>query len=281
MKPLNIAVCLSGESRTWDKCIPSLKNFFSSTLHKFTFFAHTWTDSCYYKEKLGIEKHVKEDLFNRMMSLIDYETIAIDDKNILTFGDKATFSNSFSPDSPKNNLLNINKPTTFAHMSYSILKANELKQQYEYTNDMRFDLVIRTRHDLCYDPTCKFDNFLPEKPLPTALYCENYYFPNEYYLPHINDIFYFGNSRIMDVVDGFYRYYGTGKFYQMVGENFNDHAYSVSGYNVNLYKWVVTKNILIRNLPIRFCTVFRKNAENYDWVTEYKNIQKTDRDLFL
>ncbi len=280
MKPLNIAICLSGESRTWEHCVPSIKRFFSSDRHNFTFFGHTWSDSTYFKEKLPAEFHDPELLHNRMQAELCFSKLKVQDKSCLDFSDNEIVPGMGPSDFSKKMTANSKRPQAFAHMSYSIMQANMLKQQFEFENDMRFDLVVRTRHDLSYRPSVTFDSVLTEEPLPTALYCENYYFPSEYYLPQINDIFYWGNSRIMDVVDSFYRYYGSGKFHNMIKEEWTDSAYKVSGYNVNLHKWVTMKNILIRHHYINFPVVFRKSAVGFDTETEFARIQHADRSLF-
>lgn len=281
MKPLKIAICLSGEPRTWEKCADSIVKFFSSEIHTFTFFGHAWLDSTFYKENQPIVAHDKTELAEKMQAIIPFKKLVLSEKTILDFSDNEYIPGLQPIEFSKMMNANSKKPQNYAHMSYSIMMANELKQQYEFENDMRFDLVVRARHDLCYEPESKFEDFLTEEPLPTALYCENYYFPNECYLPQISDIFYWGNSRIMDVVDGFYKYYGSGKFHNMLGEYWNDCVYKASGYNVNLYKWVTLKNILIRNTLIRFCTVRRKKADELDWLTEFDKIKDCDKNLFL
>lgn len=280
-KSLNIAVCLSGESRTWKHAIPSIKNFFSSDKHNFSFFGHTWTESTYFKERLPTEIHCRDLLKSKMLEELDFSGLLIENKNLLSFLDNEIVPGMRPSSFSLKMAANAKKPTAYAHMSYSIMTANWLKQQFEFNNNMRFDLVVRTRHDLCYRPGCKFENFIFEEPLPTSLYCESNYFPNEYWLPHINDIFYFGNSRIMDVVDGFYRYYGSGKFHDMLGEEWNDCSYKVSGYNVNLHKWITTKNILIRNVVMSFPVVLRKAACHLNIIEDFNKLVEEDRKIFL
>ena len=47
---MNIAVCLSGEARTWKYTAAAIKYFFSSDVHNYKFFGHTWNNSYYNKE---------------------------------------------------------------------------------------------------------------------------------------------------------------------------------------------------------------------------------------
>lgn len=300
MKPYNIAVCFSGESRTWRNTVAAIKYYFSSDIHTFTFFGHTWDDSFYNKENrqvsaesftlkkfLSGERRLKNQwqcyhdpirLKNEMTDELGITNLLVENKNVITdvYGHgKNLIYPTFSPRFPKENAVNYTKPATWAHMSYSMMRANELKSTYELENDIQFDIVVRARFDTCFEPNIKFEHILQKMGpvLPTALYCETHYFPNEFFLPHVNEVTYYGTSRVMNIVDGFFRYFVTGKFWEMLDENWNDGALKNCGYNVNLYKWLTMKNILLKYYYFPYI-VFRKTAEHLNWPENWEEIKK-------
>lgn len=318
MKPYNIAVCLSGEPRTWQHTANAIKHFFSSDVHNYKFFGHTWNNSYYNKE----HRYARNSLINSFKSSNsaiqdhsvntvknynsqfehswkdDYDNKTLADNLIDTFGmtdilveDKKVVSDicssldliypEYVAKFDKETSANQRKPVVWSHMSYSKMRANSLKTRYELENEMQFDVVVSARFDTCYYPDAKFDHWLQPYGtiLPTAIYGETHYFPNEYFLPHINDVIYFGNSRIMNVVDDFYRYFVSGKFWEMLDENYTDCALKSCGYNVNLYKWLTIKNILIKNINIPYI-VFRKTATNLTWPQDWNEIVNANRILF-
>lgn len=313
----NIAVCLSGEPRTWKHTAAAIRHFFSSDVHNYKFFGHTWNNSYYNKEhrfasnalskSLKLVSATQDHLVNRNRLIDEFENSSwndnYDNKTLAdnltdTFGmtdilveDKKVVSavcNSLDLIYPefvakfdKEYGANQRKPVVLSHISYSKMRANSLKTQYELENEMQFDVVVSARFDVCYPPTEKFDHWLQFHGtiLPTAIYGESHYFPNEYFLPHFNDVIYFGNSRIMNVVDDFYRYLVSGKFWEMLDENYTDCALKSCGYNVNLYKWLTIKNILIKNINIPH-TVFRKTEKNLTWPQDWDEIVNVNRILF-
>lgn len=290
MKSYNIAVCFSGEARTWKSNINTIKRYFSSDKHSYYFFGHTWSDSYYLKECTRnknvpcTERYLPHLLSKNMKNSLGFIDLEIQNKNSVI--KKHTKDDWLFPNLgytfAKKNAANYKRPYAWSHMSYSIMRANALKQRYELANNMVFDFVIRTRFDLCYAPNIKFEQLLEnvDRNIPIALYADTYYFPFEYYLPEINDIFYFGSSRVMDIVDGFYRYWGTGKFWEMLDENWNDCALKNCGYNVNLYKWIIMKNILIKNVNPQ-AVVVRKTVEHMDVEKDFEKIAECDRTMFL
>ena len=295
MKSYNIAVCLSGEPRTWQHTAEAIKYFFSSDVHTYKFFGHTWNHSFYNKEhrlngnlkNSAFKWHDHYDTQNLHNILIDafgITKLLVEDKKIVS--DICNFSNiPMNPEMVskfgRENAANQKKPIAWSHMSYSKMRANSLKTQYELENEMQFDVVVSARFDVCYPTEAKFDQLLQYQGtiLPTALYGETQYFPNEYFLPHVNDVMYFGNSRIMNVVEDFYRYFASGKFWEMLDENYTDCALKSCGYNVNLYKWLTLKNILIKTNN-QSSVVFRKTAEHLKWPQDWNEIINANSVLF-
>lgn len=289
MKSYNIAVCLSGEPRTWQKTAANINRFFGSNKHNVVFFGHTWTHSFYNKENRKYpdrdwnERYDESELRSAMMGHFNFADLEIQDKNVITLyrvEDKVyqDVETTFG----KHHAANRKVPDVWKHMSYSIMRSNALKQKYELENNMIFDVAIRSRYDIVYHPELRFDSVLEKTGpiIPIALYADTHYFPSEFSLPNLNDIFYYGSSRVMNIVDGFYRYFGNGKFWDMLDENWNDCALKQCGYNVNLYKWVTMKNILIKNvMHPGDMQVIRKTHLDADIDGEWNNLIEFDRKL--
>lgn len=286
MKSYKIAVCLSGESRTWKSCAQNILDFYRSDIHEVHFFGHTWTDSDYIKENqfYGVERYQKHHpvhLYQTMKSCLGYEKLLVEDKNVVDTTPEASVVSFDECNFGLKKAANLAKPTTYTHMSYSIMKANWLKTMYEIENDMRFDIVVRARHDTFYYPTLKFENYLPHQIEPTVIYGSTNTFPLEYWQNHFNDLFFFGPSRVMNTVCDFYRYYSTGKFWELMDAHWFDPYIKICGYNVSLYKWLMMKNIRVRETDLLFnMHVFRKKAEQHSLPQDVESIIQVERDLF-
>jgi hypothetical protein len=287
MKPYNIAVCLSGEYRTFKECAENIREFYQSDNHNVVFFGHTWTDSKYTKEHAyyGIEQkevHHPAQLQLQANTLINFENLLIEDK---TVANNELIANHISFDECNFGLkkaANLAKPIVYVHMSYSIMMANWLKTKYEVENNMRFDIVVRARHDTFYKPGKKFDEYIPREIHPAVIYGSSNTFPTEYWQHHFNDVLFFGSSRVMNTVCDFYRYYSTGKFWELLDAHWNNPYVKICGYNVCLYKWLAMKNIRIEEVELLFNTyVFRKTAKKFFSLPDDASlIYDVDRKMF-
>lgn len=241
MKPLKIAVCLSGQSRNWQIALPYLRNFFDTNTHEIFYFGHSWDRNDWKKpgHVTNWQHPVREQvdpikLYAELSDAIEFKTLKID-KQI----------------DPENKYLydRYRFLTTWVGMFKSAAMAMHFKDQYEIENDMQFDLVFKTRFDLAYDPNSKVDYFVPNVIHPDGIYVERGNFNGEFRLATINDIAYFGSSRAMSIVDSFYFYYNSGKFLEMMKYTDQNRAYDLVGPNVLLHKWITLKNIKMLDAP--------------------------------
>lgn len=323
---MKIAVCFSGEPRTWKHTATAIKYFFSSDVHDYTFFGHTWNSSYFNKEhqfamKSAMnsfksstaptatpeqllyknilinkfknrnvqttsnwnEKYDNETLADNLIDTFGMTDVLVEDKSVVT--EAISNANLIYPDLNiaihRANMANMQKPFGWSQLSYTKMRANALKTKYELANEMQFDVVVSARYDVCYPPEAKFDHLLNYhgKLLPIAVYGETNYYPNELFLPHINELLYFGNSRVMNIVDDFYRYYASGKFWEMTNEPFTDSSLKFCGYGPNLYRWLTMKNILMVS-KFNPYGVFRKTAEHLTWPQDWDKILKANSNLF-
>jgi hypothetical protein len=292
MKQYKVAVCLSGEARTFNHAFPSFLDFFKSDRLEVHYFGHTWTNSFFNKDcknKINnAEYNLNYDpskLKNDLNSIINFDDLMIENRDKFKYnlnGDHI-FQELDKP-FPIKNAANLKRPYMYDQMSYSIMMANELKTNYELKNYMQFDLVVRARFDICFNPNFKFEDMVTRNgPIyPTALYCDTHYFSKEHFYPNVNDIFYYGSSTVMNTVDGFYRYFGNGKFWEMTDQNWFDPVLKVNGYNINLYKWLTLKNIIFKQINVyQNMTIYRMTAveQNLTYPTGYKEIFEIDRSV--
>lgn len=264
-KQLNIAVCLSTQSRTWKTGAESLLKFFSSPTHKYYFFGHTWDKNSWkpgYHREYVIEQLNVDELRKSVLETIPFSGLQIDVQS----------------DTPCVHPRNEKIFYTWLPMLKSFMLANNLKTQYEVDNDMTFDLVVHTRWDLAYQPGTRFEPFIPDEIMPDALYCHNSYFQKEFRMPCIDDILYFGSSRTLDIVDSFYHYYSTDRFFELVNQSCYNTAFFHVGCGVLLHKWSQLKNLKMIEIRHKnfgngiYPAVIRQNATDYKWPEEHDKI---------
>jgi hypothetical protein len=142
---MKIALCLSGQPRYIDV---GYRNIYENILSKYDCdtFIHTWWDESKIGDKFDISEKMSynrnckweentidkiEDLYNP--KLIHFQT----QKEFDIFGNvDYGFAN----------------PISIYSMYYSIMKSNELKKTYELENNFKYDIVIRCRFDITFEP---------------------------------------------------------------------------------------------------------------------------------
>ncbi len=240
-----VAVCLSGESRSFRECADSIKKFFSNNGprgNQYYFFGHTW-DANGYKiwEGPGIVTRIEEEQLDKEQTLADlnnyfnFEKIEVEDQFI-----KHDFGLS---------------------TLYSRMKANFLKQKYEVENNMMFDLVIKTRFDLCYRPGITFDNIFASLIEEKVLYSHYGFYRGEFFLPNPDEVFYFGTSLTMDIIEDLYNSVSTGEFDLInKNDNFDNSVWHRVGPGILIHRWMALRNILPREGGHIPYAAYRKQA---------------------
>jgi hypothetical protein len=251
-----IAVCFSGQSRTFKQCAESVNNFFTSRKgNQFIFFGHTWDSNDYTKIKQS-ENHV-----------IQYETNLNIQELEQTMKELYHFENLIV----EKQVTNKNQ-IPWASMFYSKMRVNFLKQKYEVENNMMFDLVVKCRYDLCFREGKIFEDFFNIPIEEKTLY--GYYkgfMIREFFLPVPDDVIYYGSSLTMDLIDSLYTSLFTGSFLKSVGYDDHNPAYRQVGPNALISKWATMKNIRIVHNPVEYL-IYRKSAENLNYKSDWDQI---------
>jgi hypothetical protein len=259
-----IAVCMSGESRSFRECAESIKKFFSDNGwrgNQYYFFGHTW-DANGYKiwdgpgnvTRIDAEQLDKEKTLEDLNSHFKFEKIEIEDQFIKHDFGLSTF--------------------------YSRMKANFLKQKYEVENNMMFDLVIKTRFDLCYRPGVKFEDVFASLIEEKTLYSRYGFYRGEFFLPNPDEVFYFGTSLTMDIVEDLYNSISTGAFDEINRATGADNlVWHRVGPGILLHRWLALRNILPRESGHVPYAAYRKQAidRKCDPETEFELIKQIEQ----
>lgn len=173
---MKIAVCLSGQMRTAEKCVDRIKEFFSD--YYVDYFMHTWNqEEEYFKES---DKMIKPRLRNLDLGLFE-KVKSILDAKVATRDDK----------------IQVEYPSVFAQQ-LSMLKCFEQCQQYSASTGTQYDIIIKCRFDLIWRPCMRFS--IPDKFSNDTLYASGIE------RGKILDRFFFGSPKVMEPVLSIFRF---------------------------------------------------------------------------
>lgn len=218
---MRIAICFSGQIRTWEKCIDTWNKIIDRIENqldsKVDIFCHAWdfnTESNglippptpeTFMQRHGIPLREGElnCLFEKLKpksSLIEDETLSISKlAEVLHLG----FRHDYYHGSPSVN--------TEASQFYSVMRAAHIKKKYEIQNNFRYDMCIRTRYDLFFDD--KQIEVLTDKELDFRVPEYNSIYPchtsrNINQVPYVRmgDIFWYADSATFNRICDFYRW---------------------------------------------------------------------------
>jgi len=193
MKPLKVALCFSGQLRTWKQTIEDNRFFFQLNSNPditIDCFAHTWDYNTWIDTKY-------ENVLNGPKYINSY-TEPVNKFELEEF--KETYNlKSFVVDSVIKTYFN-----EWEHPLYSFMRSMEIKRQYELDNNFDYDLVIKTRADSIW-PGQKF-NYKKPSPLSITAGLRGVKMPIEFFLNDLNDVLFWGDSFSMDLLGNAYRW---------------------------------------------------------------------------
>ena len=192
---MRVAVCISGQLRKWKVGHHNQKWFWSTVNQpnvQVDYFGHTWT---YSGDRQGvsqpyINREVKEEEFLEFANAFKFKKILFDDRRTPFFYNNDHWSSLF----------------------YSLSKSLMLKREYEIENNFTYDVVVKSRPDVVFDPGKHFeiphlfDNCIHSTHGGTM--------PMEFNKFNFNDCVFLGNSYTMDLLTNLY-------FYRQAGINEN------------------------------------------------------------
>ena len=265
-----IAVCLSGQPRHWQMAVENIKQFFEFSRPHDTYnlpietdyFIHTWDINTWRFPKQGHQHFVNE-------SHNDEELIRA------AYNPKAMIQESWDPK------LYIR---AWDSMFYSHARSLMLKRDYELTNNIQYDMVVKSRFDTIYNPRHK---------LPLDILA-----PKTCYSPHISlmaaefnynnfdDVVFFGNSPTMDLVGDLYHTFKILHSRENVMNNVSTINRDITMYygpGCLLYKHMVNLGIHPERRHTFDYAIVRSTAVdvNLDGIKDYDEIRKRWFDWYI
>jgi hypothetical protein len=267
-----IAVCFSGQARHWKSCVENIKRFFVFDVsHPVTgqdietdFFIHTWDTNTW--------RNPKED-----HSVFRNEKHNDKDDIINVYRPKGFEQEEWIPENFK---------LAWDPMFYSFEKSLMLKRRYELENDFQYDIVIKARLDVIYDPTFKFPLF--ERVWPGICYpCTPVAkFQSEFNYNNFDDVMFYGDSPTMDLMSDLYAAHKSTCGVDYREENHNSmNLDPVTFYGPGCLLYDHATNLSIHpdgGRPINYAVV-RSTAvdEKLDGIYDYEEIRKKWFDWYI
>lgn len=191
MKPLKIAICFSGQMRTWRNSISNIREFLrlDEGFHEIDLFAHTWNYNTWIDLKY-------ENIFNGPKYQNSFEE-EISQSEIDDFISTYNFTNSVVDKK-------ISVTNSWDHMLYSFMSSINIKRQHEIKHSFEYDLVVKIRPDTIWR-NIKFE-YKKITPLTIVAGLSLHKMPNEYFQNDLNDVLFWGDSMSMDLLANCYRW---------------------------------------------------------------------------
>jgi hypothetical protein len=221
---MKIAVCLSGQPRTWKQCFESW-NLLFDTLKKnkdlegkdveVDYFIHTWDFnskpySVWTKERYGMEGFIappathqsSEEISDYINTIKPIQFLIESEAKSLSLKDELDRRTQFRLETTKWCPLSWS-----ASQLYGIMVAGYLKKQYELDNGFRYDMCVRLRPDLHFDELNR--RILGKEftiPKPRTIYSCHGFQTDEIPYDAIGDIFFYSDSETYDLISSLYNW---------------------------------------------------------------------------
>jgi hypothetical protein len=191
---MRIAVCISGQPRTWRTAADNIKKYFNVDA-EVDYFIHTWDTNSY---RNCDEVHtMKQDYLYDKNEIIEIQK---------TFNPAAIEISEYTYEKYGKN---------WCSLFFSFMKSVALKRKYEIENDFLYDIVIKTRFDINFfmegisNLGNPFNSFYIHKLRPMVAYSANNSFsnfPSELNYHCFDDVFFYADSPTMDIMSNLYRW---------------------------------------------------------------------------
>lgn len=186
-----IAVCFSGQPRTWRKCVESWKDNLFGHL-EMDVFCHAWDfntqPNCVSVGLNTTDRIVEEGEIDELFSILKPKKSMVESRK------------EFVPFTKTQPVL----VPSFLSQYYGIMQASRLKKQYEIENDFQYDIVIKMRYD-AYFKTPVIQEFTDLSNIdPWSMYCFHYGWDSSSNRGRVGDIFWYATSETYDIICDYY-----------------------------------------------------------------------------
>lgn len=190
---MKIAVCISGQPRTWFTAKENIFTYFDLKGHEVDFFIHTWNQNTF-RESSNIESErtyvdVDKNEFIEMRKYFKPKLMTVEEYTSENF------------------------VSIWSSLFYSFMKSIWLKRKYELDNDFEYDIVIKTRFDVNFymegynELNRPLNKFYIHPLVPLVGYTANTSIPKfdtEFYSNTFDDVFFYADSKTMDIISNIY-----------------------------------------------------------------------------
>ncbi len=250
---MRIAICFSGQLRTAIEASKNLIRYFGFLYPYCDFFIHSWDNnqqkvynlSNIFPENIKLDKEffdkLNEIYLPKKFMIENYEEV-YQKESIINNGNTDYFFKRISP------------------LWYSFMKSVELKRQYEIENNFRYDYVVKLRTDIIFPPHRRMSyEFESINIKNNEVYIENRSEDDENNKKFMDDVYFIGNSEVMDI---FSRYY----------------EYMIDDYKV-VYYYLKMNNISLSNFNKAIeggYTIYRPECIKYSCLDEFEKCCECD-----
>jgi len=182
---VKIAICMSGQLRQWEIAKHNQKWFWkTSGITHIDYFIHTWD---YSGDRKGVSqpyewRDISPEEFDNVVEWYEPKGCMFDNRKQDFFYQNDHWSSLF----------------------YSLSQSIILKRQFEIENNFEYDIVIKTRPDVVFDPRYHFSwEHLENNLLYTT---HGGIMEHEFGMFNVNDCVFYSNSYTMDLVSQMYSY---------------------------------------------------------------------------
>jgi hypothetical protein len=248
---MKIAVCFSTQLRGGVQAHKNIKNYFEGVYEYCTFFAHLWD--------INTRKP-----YTRQGPKYFPEVMRVDDKDISTFAQLYDIKKLLVESYEEIKNIHIAQNYHFDPIYYSWYKSLKLKDEYVDSTSTHFDLVVKLRPDILFEPKRKFIKEILASFLynpQDTFYVETLH--NDWrYVDWMNDVYWVSKPAMMDVAKDFY-------FEQREKQKGLNQEYT-------LLKYLRKRRVNLVNIGYNM-TCYRLECLDYDPLTEYQKCFDCDR----
>jgi hypothetical protein len=249
-RPSKVAVCLSGQLRTFKTAAPGILRYFERLQPDY--FIHTWTHNTW----RGKDADKRLDLAPSPIPDKEF-------KRLLKFY------------KPVRHIIEPYKEFFYEvgqSQQYSNLKSMSLRQQHEQEQGFKYDIVVKCRPDVIWNSVEVFPFSTIKDNAFYASHVDRTTNPNYHYT---FDRVYFGSSNTMDAVADLYYKTATLVQYKLLGGGLSPYIMPEEG----LHKWLEEQGIQTEMIGHHEIIV-RRDAEGLDHLDDLAQIKQIHRDFY-
>lgn len=185
-----IAVCISGQLRTWEKVIDSWQYIVNDNVFdiQIDYFLHLFSENTI--PTIGVNQ------IDLPLSLVDKKEVNKFLLKINPVNSKIESQSDFIKTIDSSSYVN-----PYICQYYSMWQAAKMKYEYEIQNNFRYDIVIKSRYDLLF----KYFIINPEDKIEkNSYYGYNPVYFDDGSLKVITDLFFYSDSETFDIISNYY-----------------------------------------------------------------------------